>query len=82
MPAKTLLMASNFYLRKAEVHSLKIRGVAPVSTSFHARHNAVQRTYLYRFMHGCHSVPIFESGRVHAIWRTLDIEKMQVRIVF
>lgn len=76
-PPETVRRALNHFL-KLSSPDVSIIGVKRVSPFFHARHNAIGRTYYYRIQTGESQQPsIFEQGRVWHVPAQLDIEKMQ-----
>jgi tRNA pseudouridine(38-40) synthase len=75
--------AGHDHITKVERRShspLQIRSVNAVSSSFHARHTAEARTYLYRLTstsYGSVTASMFEHGRLWHVPTLIDIDKLR-----
>ncbi|XP_076228004.1 tRNA pseudouridine synthase-like 1 isoform X2 [Nomia melanderi] len=71
----------NRYLTKCR-HDIRLLEFVPVKETFHARHVATQRKYIYRFMipkvSTNHQLPLIEKSHTHCFRdKNFDIERMK-----
>ncbi|XP_073459039.1 tRNA pseudouridine synthase-like 1 isoform X2 [Aquarana catesbeiana] len=70
-----LVQALNFHLKPERISVLK---AIRVSNDFHARYNALSRTYVYRLVtgYGHQNLPVFERNMCWAASESFDLEKI------
>ncbi|CAI9549834.1 unnamed protein product [Staurois parvus] len=71
-----LVKALNFHLTPKCIRVLK---AIRVSNDFHARHDALSRTYMYRLVtgYGHENLPVFERNLCWAVSESLDVVKIR-----
>ncbi|XP_038078190.1 tRNA pseudouridine synthase-like 1 [Patiria miniata] len=74
---ESLCLGLNSFIPRRE--QVRVIGARRVPDKFHAQHNAISRSYLYRIAVGCtyRSLPVTEKDRCWAIKSELNIEAMK-----